>query len=49
MRIAFSANPTHGNFGNKKAVVALPGCLETMPSTVLPRARKDTSAVFRET
>ena len=50
VRIAFQrANPTHGNHGNKKAVVHLPGCLESMlVDEILPRARKDTSAAFRE-
>ena len=61
VRIAFQrANPTFGNYGNKKAVVHLVnypgsgmegnGCLQTMiEDEILPRARKDTSAVFRET
>jgi hypothetical protein len=61
VRIAFQrANPTFGNFGNKKAVVHLvnypgsgmngPGCLQTMlEEEILPRARKDTSSSFRET
>ena len=51
VRIAFQrANPTFGNFGNKKAVVHLPGCLQSMlVDEILPRARKDTSAAFRET
>ena len=52
VRISFQrANPTFGNFGSdKKAVVHLPGCLERMlEEEVLPRARRDTSAVFRET
>jgi len=62
VRIAFQrANPTFGNYGNKKAVVHLVnypgsgmtapcGCLQTMiEEEILPRARKDTSAVFRET
>ena len=51
VRIAFQrANPTFGNFGNKRAVVHLPGCLESMlDDEVLPRARTDTSAAFRET
>ena len=61
VRIAFQrANPTFGNYGNKKAVVHLcnypgsgmhdNGCLQTMiEDEILPRARKDTSAVFRET
>ena len=40
VRIAFQrANPTFGNFGNKKSVVHLPGCLERMlVDEVLPRA-----------
>ena len=51
VRISFQrANPTFGNFGNKKAVIHLPGCLESMlVEEVLPRARKDTSAAFRDT
>ena len=61
VRIAFQrANPTFGNFGNKKAIVHLvnfpnsgmtgEGCLKSMiEEEILPRARKDTSAVFRET
>jgi hypothetical protein len=51
VRIAFQrANPTFGNYGNKKAVVQLPGCLEAMlKDEVLPRARQDTSQVFRDT
>ena len=51
VRIAFQrANPTFGNFGDKKPVKHLPGCLRVMiEDEILPRARKDTSAVFRET
>ena len=51
VRIAFQrANPTFGNFGNKKSVVHLPGCLERMlVDEVLPRARQDSSVVFRQT
>ena len=61
VRIAFQrANPTFGNYGNKKAVVHLvnypgsgmttSGCLQTMlEEEVLPRAGRDTSEVFRET
>merc|ERR1719197_2181282 len=51
VRIAFQrANPTFGNFGDKRPVKHLPGCLRTMiEEEIIPRARKDTSAVFRET
>ena len=51
VRIAFQrANPTFGNFGDKKSIKHLPGCLRVMiEDEILPRARKDTSAVFRET
>ena len=51
VRIAFQrANPTFGNFGDKKAVKHLPGCLKTMiEDEIIPRARKDTSTIFRET
>ena len=51
VRIAFQrANPTHGNFGDQKPVKHLPGCLKAMiEDEILPRARKDTSTVFRET
>ena len=51
VRIAFQrSNPTFGNFGNKKAIVHLPGCLESMlVDEILPRARKDSSAAFRDT
>ena len=51
VRIAFQrANPTFGNFGDQKPVKHLPGCLKTMiEDEILPRARKDTSALFRET
>ena len=51
VRIAFQrANPTFGNFGDQKKVKHLPGCLKTMiENEILPRARKDTSALFRET
>ena len=50
VRIAFQrANPTFGNFGDQKPVKHLPGCLRTMlEDEILPRARKDTSAIFRE-
>ena len=42
VRIAFQrANPTFGNFGNKRPIVMLPGCLERMlEEEVLPRARR---------
>ena len=44
------ANPTHGQFGDQKPVKHLPGCLQAMiEDEILPRARKDTSTVFRET
>jgi len=51
VRISFQrANPTFGNFGDTRAIVGLPGCLETMlEEFVLPNARRDTSAQFRET
>ena len=51
VRIAFQrANPTFGNFADKRPVKHLPGCLRTMiEDEILPRARTDTSAVFRET
>ena len=51
VRIAFQrANPTYGNFGNKREVVPPPGCLEEMITTcILPNARRDTSAEFKET
>ena len=51
VRIAFQrANPTHGNFGDQKPVKHLPGCLKSMiEDEIIPRARKDTSTVFRET
>ena len=51
VRIAFQrANPTFGNYGNKRPVVPLPDCLVSMLEVeVLPRARKDQSAQFRET
>ena len=51
VRISFQrANPTFGNFGNKRQIVLLPTCLQTMlEEEILPRARRDTSAVFRET
>ena len=51
VRIAFQrANPTFGNYGNKRPVRHLPGCLEAMlENEVLPRARRDTSAEFRQT
>ena len=52
VRIAFTrANPTFGNFGSKaKEVVHLPGCLQRMlEEEILPRARRDTSSVFRDT
>ena len=51
VRIGFQrANPTFGNFGDKKPIKHLPGCLRAMiEDEILPRARKDTSAVFRET
>ena len=51
VRIAFQrANPTYGNFGNKREVVPPPGCLEEMiTNCILPNARRDTSAEFKET
>ena len=51
VRISFQrANPTFGNFKNKRPVVHLPECLRSMiEEEVLPRARKDTSAAFRDT
>ena len=51
VRIAFQrANPTFGNFGDQKKTKHLPGCLKTMiEDEIIPRARKDTSTVFRET
>ena len=51
VRIAFQrANPTFGNFGNKRAVVPVVEATKSMlEKEVLPRARRDTSAVFRET
>ena len=51
VRIAFQrANPTFGNFGNKRAVVPVVEATTAMlENEVLPRARKDSSAVFRET
>ena len=51
VRISFQrANPTFGNFGDQKKIQHLPGCLKTMiEDEILPRARKDTSTVFRET
>eukprot|EP00966_Prymnesium_polylepis_P215008 4979756-Prymnesium_polylepis.1 len=51
VRISFQrANPTHGNFGNKREVVPLPGCLEKMiVEEILPRARRDTAMLFRDT
>ena len=51
VRIAFQrANPTFGNHGNKRPLVGLPGCLQRMlEEDILPRARMDTSAAFRET
>ena len=51
VRISFQrANPTLGNFGDKAELVSLPGCLEEMlDEFVLPNARRDTSAQFRET
>ena len=51
VRIAFQrANPTYGNFGNKREVVPPPGCVEEMiTNCILPNARRDTSAEFKET
>ena len=51
VRISFQrANPTFGNFGDKAELVPLPGCLEAMlDQFVLPNARRDTSAQFRDT
>ena len=51
VRIAFQrANPTYGNFGNKREVIPPPGCLEEMiTNCILPNARRDTSAEFKET
>eukprot|EP00966_Prymnesium_polylepis_P273177 6310779-Prymnesium_polylepis.1 len=51
VRISFvRANPTFGNFGDKKPVVHLPDCTQAMlEGEVLPRARRDTSEQFRET
>ena len=51
VRISFQrANPTLGNFGDKREVTPLPGCLEAMlDEFVLPNGRRDTSAQFRET
>lgn len=44
-------SPSFGNFGHdSKRVVQLPGCLKTMlEESVLPRARREQSAVFRQT
>ena len=51
VRISFQrANPTLGNFGDKREVTPLPGCLERMLADfVLPNARRDNSAQFRDT
>ena len=51
VRISFQrANPTLGNFGSKAEVVHLPGCLEKMiVDEILPRSRRDTAMLFRET
>ena len=50
VRISFQrANPTFGNYGNKRELVPLPGCLEKMlEEDVCPRAKRETSAQFRE-
>ena len=51
VRISFQrANPTLGNFGSKAEIVHLPGCLEKMiVDEILPRSRRDTAMLFRET
>ena len=52
VRIAFQrANPTFGSYGKtRKEIDQLPGCLIRMlEDEVFPRARKDESALFRET
>ena len=51
VRISFQrANPTLGNFGSKAPIVHLPGCLEKMiVDEILPRSRRDTAMLFRET
>jgi len=50
IRISFlRANPTYGNYGSKRKIVHLPDCLEAMiTNEILPRARRDTSASFRD-